>query len=87
MSGIRAGAKHAATTCAHCYRVRLLGRDFQGWRGAWEAELEQVANGYAAEAEQFRRENPAPTFKQYLINNTGAGWPMSGRAPRRNFAY
>jgi hypothetical protein len=83
MRGTR--AKHRPG-CAHCFRVRLLGRDFQGWRGAWEAGLEQEANGYATEQAQYRAKHRAPTFKQYLIDNTGAGWPMSGRAPRRHFA-
>ncbi len=72
--------------CEHCYRVTLLGRDFGHWRSAWEADLEQVAVGYAAEEAQYRAEHPAPTFKNYLINMTGAGWPMSGRRPRRHFA-
>lgn len=67
--------------CRHCFRVRLLGLDFQGWRSAWESELEETAVGYATEGEQFRADNPAPTFKAYLIANTAAGWPMSGQAP------
>ena len=72
--------------CAHCYRVRLLGRDFHGWRASWEARLEQEANGYEAEGLQFREANTPPTFKAYLIAMTGAGWPMSGQRPRRHFA-
>jgi hypothetical protein len=78
-------AKHRPG-CEHCYRVTLLGRDFGTWRAAWEGALEQEANGYAAEEEQFRASNAAPTFKAYLIAMTGQPWPMSGRQPRRYFA-
>ena len=67
--------------CRHCRRVRLLGLDFQGWRSSWEEGLEEAAVGYATEGEQYRTEHPAPTFKAYLIANTGAGWPMSGSEP------
>ena len=67
--------------CRHCYRVGLLGLDFHGWRARWEDALEHTANGYATEAEEFRANNRAPTFKAFLIANTGAGWPMSGREP------
>jgi hypothetical protein len=61
--------------------VRLLGLDFHGWRSAWEERLEQAAMGYATEGEEFRANNRPPTFKAFLIANTGAGWPMSGQAP------
>lgn len=73
--------------CRHCFRVGLLGLDFQAWRASWEEGLEQAANGYAAEAEQYRAEHPAPTFKAYLIANTGAGWPMSGTEPPRRHRW
>lgn len=78
-------AKHRPG-CEHCYRVNLLGRDFGTWRASWEAALEQEANGYATEGEQFRAANTPPTFKAYLIAMTGQPWPMSGRRPRRYFA-
>ena len=72
--------KHRAG-CRHCYRVRLLGLDFHGWRARWEDSLEQAAMGYATETEEFRANNRPPTFKAYLVANTGAGWPMSGSEP------
>jgi hypothetical protein len=72
--------------CAHCFRVRLLGRDFHGWRATWEDRLEAEANGYDTEGEIFRQENPAPTFQNYLITMTGHGWAMCGQRPRRHFA-
>ena len=61
----------------------LLGVDFGTWRAAWEAALEQFSYGYEAEEREYRRLNPAPTFKAYLIAQTGAGWPMSGTEPKR----
>jgi hypothetical protein len=67
--------------CRHCFRVRLLGLDFQGWRASWEEGLEEAAVGYATEGAQYREQHAAPTFKAYLVANTGAGWPMSGQAP------
>lgn len=75
-------ARHAPG-CGHCPRVRLLGRDFQAWRAAWEAACEQVTAGYAAERELHVASCPPPTFKAYLLANVGAGWPMSGRQPMR----
>lgn len=72
-------------SCRHCPRVRQLGRDFQSWRAAWEAACEQATAGYATERELHVAASPAPTFKAYLIANTGAAWPMSGRqSPRRS---
>ena len=67
--------------CRHCYRVGLLGLDFRTWRSAWEEKLEQAAVGYTTEGAEFRANNRPPTFKAYLIANTGAGWPMSGSEP------
>ena len=64
--------------CRHCPRVRQLGREFQCWRASWEDELEHVSNGYATEARQFAQQSRPPTFKSYLIQMTGSGWPMSG---------
>jgi hypothetical protein len=71
--------------CEHCYRVRLLGQAFWEWRAPWEEGLEEAANGYASEGAEYRATHPAPTFKQYLIQMTGAAWPMSGQRPRRRF--
>lgn len=64
-------------SCRHCPRVRALGREFQGWRAAWEARMEHETIGYATEEALYRAEHPAPTFKAYLIAMRGAGWPMS----------
>lgn len=75
-----------APGCRHCPRVRALGSEFRLWRACWESQLESVACGYETEAAQFRQEHRPPTFKDYLIQMTGAGWPMSGQQPARRFA-
>ncbi len=77
-------AKHRPG-CRHCYRVGLLGLAFRDWRSSWEIGLENEAVGYATEGTEYRVTHPSPTFKKYLIQMTGAGWPMSGQAPRRRF--
>jgi len=61
----------------------LLGRDFAAWRAAWEAQRELATAGYATEQQLHDAASSAPTFKAYLIANTGAGWPMSGAMPVR----
>ena len=70
--------------CRHCPRVRLLGLEFRGWRSSWELELEATAVGYATEGAQFAAAHRPPTFREYLVAMTGAGYPMSGTAPRRH---
>lgn len=82
---IRRRAPHTPS-CRHCPRVRLLGRDFQAQRAAWEAERERVTHGYATEQAEFDQHRPPPTFKRYLIANAGSGWPMSGRQSERSAA-
>jgi hypothetical protein len=74
------------TTCRHCPRVRLLGRDYQAQRAAWEAQREHVTHGYATEQAEFDATHRPPTFKTYLIAMTGSAWPMSGRQPARSAA-
>jgi hypothetical protein len=72
------GRRHART-CRHCPRVRQLGHEFQAHRAAWEARAETVTAGYATELDDYRRRNPAPTFRTFLLALAGSGWPMSGR--------
>ena len=57
--------------------------DYQCWRAAHAADLEAVAVGYASETRDYLDAAPAPTFRAYLESMAGAGWPMSGQAPRR----
>lgn len=66
--------------------MRLLGLNFRSWREAWEVQCEAVAYGYAEESRQYAEEHRPPTFKDYLIQMRGAGWPMSGSVPARRFA-
>lgn len=63
--------------------MRLLGQDFQCWRATWESAQEATAAGYPAESAEYAERHAAPTFRTYLVAMTGAGWPMSGAAPRR----
>lgn len=72
--------------CRHCPRVRLLGVEFRAWRESWALELDATACGYAPETVEFTAANPAPTFRTYLESMAGAGWPMSGTAPRRHLS-
>ena len=74
------GRRHRPT-CGHCPRVRALGREFRAWRASWEAREEAASYGYATEAREFASSNPAPTFRRFLVDMTGAPWPMSTRAP------
>jgi hypothetical protein len=66
------------SSCRHCPRVRLLGLDFRGWRHSWELTRESVTAGHASEVAGY---GPGPTFRDYLMQMTGSGWPMSGRQP------
>lgn len=61
-------------------RGRLIGRNW--WREyihdlwfwadqAWWRKAEEVTLLYDAEMEEFRRENPQPTFKSFLIDKKG----------------
>lgn len=69
--------------CRHCPRVRLLGHDFSVWREAFDRHTEAATGGYATERAEHLTTHRAPTFRDYLVAMTGAGWPMSGSAPRR----
>jgi hypothetical protein len=51
------------TNCLH----RAIVREYRDARDAYEATVENVALGYATEMEEYRRENPGITFKQWLI--------------------
>jgi len=65
-------------SCGHCPRVRQLGRDFQAWRASFDQAEESASAGYATERAAWRAGRQAPTFRRYLEQMTGAGWPMSG---------
>jgi hypothetical protein len=62
----------------HCPRVRALGRDFQAWRASYDAQEESASYGYAVERAEWRSQHRPPTFRTYLVQMTGSGWPMSG---------
>jgi hypothetical protein len=79
----RRRSPHNRRTCEHCRRVNALGADYQATRAAWESQLEAVAAGYPTETAEARQATPGPLFRDYLVQLTGSGWPMSGRAPRR----
>jgi hypothetical protein len=40
-------------------------------RLAWEALLEESSSGYATEEGDFRRDNPGPTLKGFLLQLRG----------------
>jgi hypothetical protein len=73
-------------SCGHCPRVRALGAEFRAWRASWEVQEEAASYGYATEAREFSQSHPAPTFRRFLVDMTGAGWPMSTRSNQEALA-
>lgn len=61
MSGCRADCLH-----------RRLVSDYRDARDAWEADLEATTALYAAEVQDYKRDNPGPTFKSWLQGHAGA---------------
>ena len=47
-------------------------------RLTWEQRAEAVTLGYATEMEEYRRDNPAPNLKSFLLANKGIHREPSG---------
>jgi hypothetical protein len=45
---------------------------YRAWRQTWEEAAEAATIGYATELTEYRRDNPAPTFRTYLTDNRRA---------------
>jgi hypothetical protein len=41
---------------------------YRAWRATWEADAEAATIGYTTEMIEYRRDNPAPTFRTYLTD-------------------
>lgn len=56
-----------AAGCLH----RQLVENYRDARDAWETRLEAETSMYATEMAEWTADNPGPTFKAWLVGNTG----------------
>lgn len=60
----------AAWHRVHVWHRRFMATYYE-LRDVWLIAAEEAAYGYATELEEFQRQRPRPTFKQYLLDTKG----------------